>query len=249
MASPARPVRWFRRPGVPSKTEDIPEQCRKELPMKTRNLALLASMALGALLMPLQLGAQEAPENWKPFIREKKGPVKAFPDDAGLVTDREWLNLGYPEFAGGFKPRLGVVLSDKNAPEDSPPIQNEALRVLVALSQKKDDEEKPTIPTSHVEDMVRQAFSATGRFTMLERTTATYDVLQEQDFGAGGRVDGKTAAATGKMKGADYIVKASIVEINPEKESKDIKFAGGALGGKALGLGASGLQERWHSAG
>lgn len=208
--------------------------------MKARIAMLIASIALGALLMPLQPGAQEASGSWRPFIRDKKGVEKAFPDDPGKVTDREWLNLGYPEFTGGFKPRLGVVFADDNAQQDLGPIQNETLRVLVALSQRDEPEENTTIPASHVEDMVRQALSTTGRFTMLERTTATEDVLQEQDLGASGRVDGKTAAAIGKLKGADYIVKAAIIEINPEKESKDIKLAGGALGGKTLGLGSVG---------
>src|SRR5205823_4823797 len=96
-------------------------------------------------------------------------------------------------------------------------------------------------PFNHIEDMVRQALTATNRFTMVERTTATGDVLGEQDFGASGRVEDKTAAAIGHLKGAEYIVKATIIELNPQKESRDIRTVAGGMGMRTAGLGSVGV--------
>jgi hypothetical protein len=76
---------------------------------------------------------------------------------------------------------------------------------------------------------------------MGERTTATDEVLGEQDFGGSGRVDKKTAARIGKVKGADFIVMATLLELNPEKESKNINAMGGALGARTLGIGSIGI--------
>src|SRR5262249_56664032 len=44
-----------------------------------------------------------------------------------------------------------------------------------------------------------------------------------------------------EMKGADFLVKATIIELNPEKESKDIKAIGGAMGSTAIGIGSVGI--------
>jgi hypothetical protein len=76
---------------------------------------------------------------------------------------------------------------------------------------------------------------------MVERTTATSDVTGEQDFGASGRADKQTAAKMSRMKGADYIVKATIIELNPEKESRDIKAIAGGVGMSTFGIGSIGL--------
>lgn len=204
--------------------------------MNTRSLVCLGLVTAALVATPLPARASDgAPDGWKPYILGKDEQKLPFPESLSKLKDKEWLKVGYTEFPGGFKPRLGVVFSDGNEGPDEPPMQNETLRFLMKMSEKS-DKNPTTIPASHVEDMVRQALTATGRFTMLERTTALGDVTSEQDAGASGRVDKKTAAATGKLKGADFIVKATILEMNPEKESSDIKAAGGGLGGKTLGV-------------
>jgi curli biogenesis system outer membrane secretion channel CsgG len=97
------------------------------------------------------------------------------------------------------------------------------------------------LPQNHIEDLVRQALMSTHRFRMVERTTATEDILVEQDLGASGRVDQKTAAKIGKIKGTEYTVKATIIELNPEKDAKSIKAVAGAMGSSGLGGGFLGL--------
>src|SRR5258705_3351273 len=110
--------------------------------------------------------------------------------------------------------------------------------MMVALSGKR---AQATLPQNHIEDLVRQALMSTSRFKMVERTTATQDIIAEQDFGASGRVDAKSAAKIGKIKGTEYTVKATIIELNPEKDTKSIQAAGGAMGSSGPGVAGVGL--------
>jgi curli biogenesis system outer membrane secretion channel CsgG len=179
--------------------------------------------------------ASFADEPWKPYLQEKDGKTKAFPEKMSDMKDKEWLHVHYTEYRG-MKPRLGVVLSEEK--DVAPQYTDEWVRLLSDIYGQSP---QGTNPFNHIEDLVREALGGTHRFAMLERTTATDDVLEEQDFGASGRVDSKTAAATGRVKGAEYIVKATIIELNPEKDAKDIQAIGGVLGGSALGIGSVGV--------
>jgi len=176
-------------------------------------------------------------EGWKATYVKKRETVE-FPTDLAKakLKDDDWLTIGYTEYAG-FKPRVGVVFSEEKInPQE--PIKSDAMRALVKLFGEEKGE--TTNPFNHIEPMVRQALGKTGRFTMVERTTSMADVLGEQDFGASGRVDKKTAAKIGQMWGVDYIAKATIMEFNPEKDASEIKAIGGAAGGAAIGLGSFG---------
>jgi curli biogenesis system outer membrane secretion channel CsgG len=195
-----------------------------------------AVAAFACLLIAAAAQAQGSAEGWHPFLSDKKGEVSPFPEGGKGLKDKEWLSVGYTKFAG-FKPRLGVVFSEEKQ-QSQGQYTSEWARLMVDLYGRPT---QGTNPFNHIEDLVRQALGATNRFTMVERTTATDDVLGEQDFGASGRVDKKTAAQTGKMKGSDYVVKATIIELNPEKESKTIKAIGGGMGATALGIGSIGV--------
>jgi len=195
---------------------------------------LAAALVAAASFAPRSACAADA--TWKPTLVDKKGESKPFPDNPATIEDKEWLGVQYPE-GSGFKPRLGVVLSDEKIATHGE-YNNDWARLLGDMYGQP---AQGTNQFNHMEDMVRQALGATNRFTMVERTTAKGDVLGEQDFGASGRVDKKTAVATGKMKGADYTVKATIIEINPEKDSKSIGVGAGVLGHGALGVGSVGI--------
>jgi len=186
-------------------------------------------LPLTAALVILCAGALRA-EEWKPYL-DDDGKAKDFPAEVSKVDDKEWLRVRYTDYTG-MKPRMGVVMSEVKTGTSS---SSEWARVIA------DVRGQTTNPFSHIEDLVRQALGATNRFTMLERTTAKDDVLEEQDFGASGRVDKKTSAEIGKMKGADYVVKATIIELNPEKDSKDIEAAAGIASSKMLGVGSVGI--------
>ena len=193
---------------------------------------VVAVLAFTALVGAVQAYGEE----WRAFLTDKKGEQASFPEGGKGLKDKEWLTIGYTAFAG-YKPRLGVVFTEEK--QQSPgQYSSESLRALIDLFGRS---QPGTNPINHIEDPVRQALHSTNRFTMVERTTATDDVLGEQDFGGSGRVDKKTAAQTGKMKGSDFIVKATLLELNPEKEARSINAIGGALGATTLGIASIGL--------
>ncbi|MEQ1834742.1 MAG: CsgG/HfaB family protein [Candidatus Eisenbacteria bacterium] len=201
--------------------------------MKRTLIARLALLATLTTVFSLPASADES--SWRPFLQGKNGEAP-FPEDPKGLKDKEWLQVGYTPYTG-FKPRLAVVMSEE---KQSAPGQysSELAQVIASIYGQ---EAQGTNPLNHIEDMVRQALGNTHRFTMLERTTAQDDVIAEQDLGASGRVDRKSAPAIGKLKGADYIVKATVIELNPQKESKDIGVLGGMLGTRGLGIGSVGI--------
>jgi len=197
---------------------------------------LLVALALaGGVLVTSIVVAQTTSDGWKPYLEEKKGD-KEFPEKPNLLKDEKWLNVRYTDFAG-YKPRIGVMQSEQRKPGPQE-YNNEWIRFFAS---REGHNEGGLQGVNNVESQVRQALNATNRFTMVERTTALDDVVGEQDMGASGRVDQKTAPRIGKIKGADYTAKVEIVEIDPEKESKSIKGVGGGMGARTLGVASIGV--------
>ena len=62
-------------------------------------------------------------------------------------------------------------------------------------------------------DMLADSLFNTGRFIVLEREHIE-DVLAEQDFGASGRVDQRTAAPIGQIEGAQLLIRGSVIQEN-----------------------------------
>jgi curli biogenesis system outer membrane secretion channel CsgG len=216
---------------APSRSRISQHTAKEGAAMKIR---FASSCGFAAALSLLTLPAL-AEDGWKPYLEGKKGEVKEMGSPKEM-KDKEWLTIHYTEFEG-YKPRLGVVASEEKTAYP-PEYRNEFARMMVDLSGKGP---QATLPQNHIEDLVRQALMGTNRFKMVERTTATADILDEQDLGASGRVDQKTAAKIGKIKGTEYTVKATIIEINPEKDAKSIKAVGGAMGSSGLGMAGLGL--------
>lgn len=194
--------------------------------------ALALAVALG-VLAAMPAAAQEGGE-WKPYLSEKKGD-KEFPPNPKELKDEKWLNIAYTEYAG-YKPRIGVVISEERRP-GAQEYKNEWVKMFASMNTKA----KSTDGTNHIESQVRQALNNTNRFVMVERTTALDDVMAEQDLGASGRVDQKTSAKIGKIKGADYTVKVEMIDADPDKESSKIGAIGGGAGARTLGVGSLGL--------
>ncbi len=70
-------------------------------------------------------------------------------------------------------------------------------------------------------DMLANALFNSNRFIVLERENIK-EVIQEQDFGATGRVKRETAAPIGEIEGAELIIRGAVTEFEP-------KCKGGAL--------------------
>ncbi len=84
-----------------------------------------------------------------------------------------------------------------------------------------------------LQDMLISELASTGSFRVLERKEIDA-VLSEQDLGASGRVDKATRAKMGKLKGAKYLVAATVsaYEENTSGTGGGIGIAGFSLGGK-----------------
>lgn len=67
-------------------------------------------------------------------------------------------------------------------------------------------------------EMLTTALFESGRFVVLERKTVD-DALDEQDFGAGGRVNPETAPAVGRAVGAQVLITGDVTEFTYQKSS------------------------------
>ena len=63
-------------------------------------------------------------------------------------------------------------------------------------------------------DMLADSLFSTNRFIVLEREHIN-EVIEEQDFGASGRVKKETAAPIGEIEGAELLIRGSITEFEP----------------------------------
>jgi curli biogenesis system outer membrane secretion channel CsgG len=74
-------------------------------------------------------------------------------------------------------------------------------------------------------DMLADALVNTNRFIVLEREHIA-DVIEEQDFGASGRVKKQTAASIGEIEGAQLLIRGSVVQFEEECKAATISIVG-----------------------
>ena len=95
-----------------------------------------------------------------------------------------------------------------------------------------------TVPVNGIEAMITDALNQTGRFRLVERQ-AIGNVMQEQDFGASGRVATPSAAGMGQILGAEYLVEAVITSYDPGTNARSTNVGGiASAAGLGGGLGA-----------
>lgn len=82
-----------------------------------------------------------------------------------------------------------------------------------------------------VSDEFVTALMDTQKFRLIEREQID-KVLQEQDFGAAGRVDSRSAAKIGKILGVQFLVMGRVTEFTNKSQSGAV-----GLGKKGVGLG------------
>jgi len=91
-----------------------------------------------------------------------------------------------------------------------------------------------------LQDMLAAELVSMGSFQVLERKELEA-VLSEQDLGASGRVDPKTAAKVGKLKGAKYLVAGTVSAFEEGTSGK-------GMGVSIMGLSVGGKKERAYMA-
>lgn len=84
-----------------------------------------------------------------------------------------------------------------------------------------------------LQDMLASELASTKAFQVLERKEINA-VIGEQDLGASGRIDPKTRAKIGKIKGAKYLVSGTVSAFE-----EDTKGTGGGIGIMGFSIGGS----------
>ena len=104
------------------------------------------------------------------------------------------------------------------------------------------------VPVNGIEAIITDVMHHTGRFRMVERQ-AIGNVLQEQDFGASGRVAQPSAARIGSVLGAEYLIEVAITNYEPDVSGTNVNVGalasrtklGGLLGGVHVGSKSSSI--------
>jgi curli biogenesis system outer membrane secretion channel CsgG len=208
---------------------------------------------VAGMLITGSLGAVASGQGeWKAsYLTHPKKPESrtGVEGDPGRLEDKHWLTIEYSAYPG-YQPSLALISEKTEKAEKLPEAETEIGKVMRDLARfSRSDEEKgprqdfsPEAMAPEARQIVRAALGETKRFRVVDRDVALGFALEEQDFGQTGRVSKRSAAKTGKVRGASYGVRVSVIETNPEKDVKEIKagagiigMAGGALGGIAVG--------------
>jgi len=131
----------------------------------------------------------------------------------------------------GLKKRIGVLPITVGVATATTTIQSGA-ETITATSVWQSSRDPGDVSAALTEQLTT-ALINTGRFVVLERK-ALDEVLAEQNLGASGRVNPETAATTGRLIGAEWLVKAAITEFT---EKKSRSAAGIVVRGVGLGGG------------
>ncbi len=149
---------------------------------------------------------------WQAYLHDDKGQECVMPQPVENASDREWMFLRFTEYRGP-KPRLAIMRADNQSGYQD-------------------------IPIDGLEGLLGTIIFNTQRFVLVERQRLS-NALDEQDFGVGGRISEPTAAAIGKVQGAEYLIFTEVVEWAPEKskiggrggKSRSWYRKGGAIAG------------------
>ncbi|HVP38468.1 MAG TPA: CsgG/HfaB family protein [Candidatus Saccharimonadales bacterium] len=188
----------------------------------------LAVVALGAAV-PRGGSARAADtpaagQAWHGYIEKKPGDVTDIGENLDDINDKDWMYLKFSAYKG---PRVRVAVmpvenklqaaSSSNLPTLQWPGQPVGYTV---------EYEGSVVPVGGLDGLITVGLQNCHRFTMIERSRLNA-VLKEQDLATSGRVSQPSAAKTGKVLGAQYLVLAAVNEWTPNKSK-----AHGAVGGK-----------------
>jgi curli biogenesis system outer membrane secretion channel CsgG len=161
-----------------------------------------------------------------------EGEEIALPQDLTPVNTLRLVQMRWSPYAGR-KARVAVSKIDNTSSVSSYTANDQYGSTNVEWAFQ-------TVPVNGIEAMITDALNQSGRFRLVERQ-AIGNVMQEQDFGASGRVASPSAAGMGQILGAEYLVEAVITSYDPGTSAKSTNVGGiaNALGGSRLGgLGA-----------
>ena len=164
---------------------------------------------------------------WEGYFVNDRGVARPVLQPLEKNDDKEWMGLRFTDYSGP-KVRLGVMPVENLTADAQAANKTEAVVV---------DNQVAEVPVASLTEMLTAAVHSTNRFEVLERKDLE-NVLSEQDLGASGRTDKKTAPKTGKIFGSEYMIIAAVNERTPEKSK-----AGGAGAGAGSVVGMLGVQK------
>jgi curli biogenesis system outer membrane secretion channel CsgG len=196
-------------------------------------MILVAAWLLGEVQAEAAMGLRKKEPaytpsgGWEGYFVNDRGVARPVLQPLEKNDDKDWMGLRFTDYSGP-RVRLGVM-----------PVEN--LTADAQAANKTDavvvDHRVAEVPVASLTEMLTAAVHLTNRFEVLERKDLE-NVLSEQDLGASGRTNKKTAPKTGKIIGSEYMIIAAVNEWTPEKSK-----AGGAGAGAGSVIGMLGVQK------
>jgi len=196
--------------------------------LKTNKIILVLGFAVMALV------AQTAAADYVAYSVGKKGK-SPLPEKISQIDTKHLVYVEWGEFAGR-QSRLGVL-----------PVDNKSSAGSFTVSSSMGDVDYSTsttgIPVNGIESIVIDSLAQTNRFRLVERTELG-SVLGEQDLAASGRVAAPSAAQTGNILGAEFLVQVVITDYESNTSGKDggvggllrkVPLVGGVKAGSSTG--------------
>ncbi len=182
---------------------------------------LLPGLALGADYVAYSVG------------EKGRAPLPERVDD---IDTKYLLSIEWGDYAGP-RARLGVLPVDNNSAVSSFTISSSMGDVDYSSSSTG-------VPVNGIEAIVIDSLAQTKRFRLVERTELG-SVLGEQDLASSGRVAQPSAAATGNVLGAQYLVQVVVTDYESNTSGKKggvggllrnrVPLLGGIKAGKSEG--------------
>lgn len=158
------------------------------------------------------------------------------PERLDGIDTKHLLNIEWGAYQGR-RARLGVLEVDNNSAAGS-------FKVSSGMGSVDYSSSTAGVPVNGIEAIVIDSLARTGRFRLVERTELG-NVLQEQDLASSGRIAQPSAAATGNVLGAEYLVQVVITDYETETSGqsgavggllrKKVPVLGGVKGGSSSG--------------
>ncbi|MCX7564419.1 hypothetical protein OS176_12905 [Xanthomonadaceae bacterium XH05] len=185
---------------------------------------LIPALAL-AILLPMSAGASEYVAH--AVANGRAIPLPA-PSDMSAVDTLYLVDVEWSEYTGP-KTRVAVSKVDNRSSMRSYSMSDSSgYSSDISFAYQ-------SVPVNGIEAMITDVMHRTGRFRMVERQ-AIGNVLQEQDFGASGRVAQPSAAKIGSVLGAEYLIEVVITSYEPGVAGNNVNVGALASGTRLGGL-------------
>ena len=169
----------------------------------------------------LALASSFASAEYLAYAVTEKGRAP-LPERIDEIQAQHLLNIEWGEFSGK-KTRVGVLEVDNNSSASTYKFTDSSGNTY----ESEWNVGGGTVPVNGIEAIVTDTMNRTGRFRLVERA-ALGNVLGEQDLANSGRVAKPSAAATGKVLGAEILVQVVVTDYE-ENTSGTSGGAGGLL--------------------